>query len=73
MSEIGSLQYFTHPVDGRLYGGWYRHTGTSVEVYVRGQVRTVPVGDRPPEQVAQTVLAEIVRRSRRRAELRQQA
>jgi hypothetical protein len=73
VSKVSSLQYFTHPVDGRLYGGWYRHAGTSVEVYARGQVRTAPVGDGPAEQVAQSVLAEIIRRSRRRGELRQQA
>jgi hypothetical protein len=73
VSEVGTLQYFTHSVEGRLYGGWYRPTGSSVEVYARGQVRVVRTGDRSAVEVAQSVLADIVRRSARRGDLRQPA
>jgi hypothetical protein len=73
MSAISGLQYFTHVIDGRLYGGWYREIGTSVEVYARSQVRAAPIGDLSAEQMAQSVLADIVRRSDRRGDLRQPA
>lgn len=56
------LTYFTHKVDGRLYGGWYRRTAnSSVEIYARGQVRKAQLGRLSAEKKARRLLAEIVR------------
>jgi hypothetical protein len=61
VSRVVGLQYFTQRVDGRLYGGWYRPAGGIVEIYARGQLRTVALGGRSPEEVAQETLTRMVR------------
>lgn len=58
------LTYFTHEVDGRLYGGWYRRAagaGAAVELYARGQVRRAKLGRLSAEEKARTLMEEIVR------------
>ena len=62
MNRVSDLAYFTHEVDGRLYGGWYRRVGRSdIELYARGQVRKAKLGRMSAERKACRVLEEIVR------------
>jgi hypothetical protein len=56
------LSYFTHDVDGRLYGGWYRPVGDfAVEIYARGRVRRALLGRMSAEQRACEILEQLVR------------
>jgi hypothetical protein len=62
MNRASDLTYFTHEVDGRLYGGWYRLAANStVELYARGQVRKAKLGKLSVEARAGRMLEEIVR------------
>jgi hypothetical protein len=62
MKRASDLVYFTHEVEGRLYGGWYRPVGGSaVEVYARGQIRKAKLGKVDAPQRACRMLEEIVR------------
>ncbi|HKZ72420.1 MAG TPA: hypothetical protein VJ011_00050 [Steroidobacteraceae bacterium] len=55
------LTYFTHEVDGRLYGGWYRGIANlGVEVYLRGQIYRALLGRMSAEERACAVVEEVV-------------
>lgn len=58
--------YFTHSIDGRLYGGWFRIVSQyELEVLAVGILRTVRFGGFDSEQAARSVLEEFVRRRMR--------
>lgn len=62
LKRSNDLNYFTHEVDGRLYGGWYRSlAGESIEVYARGQVRSAPLAGARLEEKACRLLEDVVR------------
>ena len=68
MSRATDLVYFTHEVDGRLYGGWYRLApDSSVELYARGQVKKAKLGRSTVEKKACRMLESIVRTIERRS------
>ena len=59
--SANGLAYFTHEVNGRLYGGWYRKArNLQVEVIARGKRRTAELGRLKPEDRARVLLEEIV-------------
>ncbi|HKZ73842.1 MAG TPA: hypothetical protein VJ011_07250 [Steroidobacteraceae bacterium] len=59
---VDGLTYFTHEVDGRLYGGWYRRAAdaASVELYARGKVRKAKIGRASAEDKARRLMEDIV-------------
>ena len=65
------LTFFTHLIDGKLYGGWYRvRSTTEVEVQALGRLQVVSWEGRSPEAAAQCCLKEFVaqrQKSRSRA------
>jgi hypothetical protein len=55
------LTFFTHVIDGKLYGGWYRvRSTTEVEVQAVGLLDVVSWEGRSPEAAAQCRLEEFV-------------
>jgi hypothetical protein len=57
------LHYFTHSINGKTYGGWYRLVSPGdLEVLGVGSMETVPFLGYEPEAVARSVLEEFVRR-----------
>ena len=59
--DSNGLAYFTHEVNGRLYGGWYRKArNLKVEVIARGKRRSGDLGRLKPEERARRLLEEIV-------------
>lgn len=68
MNRMTELVYFTHEVDGRLYGGWYRlGANSTIELYARGQVKKAKLGRLDGQKKACRMLEEIVRTLERRA------
>jgi hypothetical protein len=68
VNRATDLVYFTHEVDGRLYGGWYRlGAGSTIELYARGQVKKAKLGKLSADKKACRMLEEIVRTLERRA------
>ncbi|HEY0686277.1 MAG TPA: hypothetical protein VGD45_28310 [Steroidobacter sp.] len=60
------LQYFTHVVDGQLYGAWYRMLSHSeVEVMGVGLLEVVSYAGASPEAAAKSVLENSVRQQLR--------
>ena len=56
------LQYFTHTIDGKLYGGWFRILAPSqLEVLGIGLMQTVQFCGSQPELTARSVLEAFVR------------
>ena len=59
---MSALQYFTHAIDGRLYGAWYRVTSTDLlEVLGVGLLETCRFSGFSPENSAKSVLENFVR------------
>lgn len=57
------LHYFTHSINGKVYGGWYRLVSPGdLEVLGVGSMETVSFAGFEPEAVARSVLEEFVRR-----------
>jgi hypothetical protein len=55
------LTFFTHLIDGKLYGAWYRvRSTTEVEVQAVGLLKVVSWEGRSPEAAAQCCLEEFV-------------
>jgi hypothetical protein len=55
------LTFFSHAIDGKLYGGWYRlRSTTEVEVQAVGLLDVVSWEGRSPEAAAQCRLEEFV-------------
>ena len=55
------LTFFTHLINGKLYGGWYRvRSATEVEVQALGRLEFVSWEGRSPEAAAQCCLEEFV-------------
>lgn len=64
--ENGDLRYFTHSIDGKLFGGWYRVLSPhDLEVLGVGILETVQYRGYDPEITARSVLEEFVRRRMR--------
>jgi hypothetical protein len=60
-NENSDLTYFTHEVDGRLYGGWYRRLdGERIEVLAMCKIAIASAGSSAPES-AKEVLIGLVR------------
>lgn len=65
------LHYFTHSINGKVYGGWYRLISPGdLEVLGAGSMETVRFAGFEPEAVARSVLEEFVRRHADRDERR---
>lgn len=65
------LHYFTHSINGKVYGGWYRLVSPGdLEVLGVGSMETVHFAGFEPEAVARSVLEEFVRRHAARDERR---
>jgi len=63
------LTFFTHVIDNKLYGGWYRlRSTTEVEVQAVGLLDVVSWEGRSPEAAAQCRLEEFVAQRRRYGE-----
>jgi hypothetical protein len=59
---MSSLHYFTHVVDGLIYGAWYRvTTANTVEVMGVGMLEVASFGGFSPENTAKSVLENSVR------------
>lgn len=59
--QVSELQYFTHAVDGRAYGAWYRVLSSSqIEVVGVGLLDIVSYAGFSPENAAQSVLEHAV-------------
>lgn len=57
------LSYFTHSIEGKLHGGWFRALSPDeVEVLGIGMMETVACAGFDPETTARSVLEEFVRR-----------
>jgi hypothetical protein len=55
------LTFFTHLIDGKLYGAWYRvRSTTEVEVQAVGLLKIVAWEGRSPQAAAQCCLEEFV-------------
>jgi hypothetical protein len=60
-NDNSDLTYFTHEVDGRLYGGWYRLLdGGRIEVLAMCKIAVASAGSSAPES-AKSVLMGLVR------------
>ena len=60
-NDNSDLTYFTHQVDGRLYGGWYRLLdGGRIEVLAMCKIAIASAGSSAPES-AKDVLMGLVR------------
>lgn len=58
-----NLQYFTHTIDGKVYGGWFRIvTPSQLEVLGIGLMESVAFCGSQPELTARSVLETFVRR-----------
>jgi hypothetical protein len=58
------LNYFTHLIEGKRYGGWYRVVAEhELEVFGIGLMQTVRYAGADPETAACIVLDEFVRRA----------
>lgn len=56
------LRYFSHSIDGTLYGGWFRHLSPNeVEVFAAGLLKKIVIGAQDPEQAARETLEAFVR------------
>jgi hypothetical protein len=56
------LNYFTHTVDGAVYGAWYRvNSPTQLEVIGIGMLESGEYGGFSPENAAQSILENFVR------------
>ena len=56
------LTFFTHTIDGKLYGGWYRlEAPTDIEVQAVGFLQRVSWHGSTPEGAARQCLEEFVR------------
>jgi len=69
--EVGSVQepliYFTHVVDGRTYGAWYRRiSAAELEIFAVGLMRRVscPEGQGQELAASRAILEEFVRSQR---------
>jgi hypothetical protein len=63
------LTFFTHVIDGKLYGGWYRvRSPTEVEVQAVGLLEIATWEGRSPEAAAQCCLEQFVARRLRNGE-----
>lgn len=61
------LRYFTHMIEGRLYGGWYRVlSGRDLEVLAVGMMEVAEFAGFDAEGTARSVLEEFIRRSERK-------
>lgn len=59
------LRYFTHEVDGALYGAWYRIISpTQIEVIGVGMLESGEFAGFSPESSAKSILENFVRLSR---------
>ena len=59
---VRKLTFFTHTIDGRLYGGWYRlESTTDVEVQAMGFLQRTSWEGSTPEAAARRCLEEFVR------------
>jgi hypothetical protein len=57
-----ALNYFTHAVDGSLYGAWYRvNSPTQIEVIGVGMLESGEYGGFSPESTAKSLLENFVR------------
>lgn len=60
------LRYFTHDVDGSVYGAWYRIISSSqLEVIGVGMLELGEYGGYSPESTAKSILENFVRQRRR--------
>lgn len=60
---LENLRYFTHVIDGKMFGGWYRVLSPhDLEVLGVGMLEVVRFGGFDPEQTARSVLEDFVRR-----------
>jgi hypothetical protein len=56
------LTFFTHTIDGKLYGGWYRlEATTNIEVQAVGFLQRVSWNGSNPERAARKCLEDFVR------------
>jgi hypothetical protein len=56
------LIYFTHVIDGRTYGGWYRRlSSTEIEIFAAGLMKRVPYPDGQEQATSRAVLEDFVR------------
>jgi hypothetical protein len=56
------LIYFTHVIDGRTYGGWYRRlSSTEIEMFSAGLMRRLPCPDGQEQATSLAVLEDFVR------------
>lgn len=61
-SRVSGLQYFTHTVDGHIYGAWYRIISpTEIEVIGVGLLEPANYAGFSPDSAARSVLENCVR------------
>jgi hypothetical protein len=59
---VSGLQYFTHTVDGHVYGAWYRIISpTEIEIIGVGLLESANYDGFSPENAAKSVLENFVR------------
>jgi hypothetical protein len=60
------LIYFTHVVDGRTYGAWYRRlSATELEIFAIGLMKRASCPEGQELATSRAILEEFVRRERR--------
>ena len=63
---MSTLHYFTHVIDGLVYGAWYRvTTANTLEVMGVGMLEVASFGGFSPENTAKSVLENSVRQRMR--------
>ena len=60
--QAHELIFFTHTIEGKSYGGWYRLLSPSeVEVIALGLIRTVPCVGVKPEDASRWCLEDLIK------------